>query len=145
MELYNLLVAAGQKFQQIMSNACKGLGCDRHFLGLYIMSLENGIELPDIFMDSSFVETGGNGTYVMSTSCAGYWKSCGGVPPMREDGYACFYGIENHQYSFNILTFKTCPETNAHLFYKNLCQSLNEMQKILDSQKTDSTQLQHNI
>lgn len=144
-ELFDLLQKAGQKFQQIMSNACKGMGCDRHFLGLYITSLENGIELPEIFTDPSFIETGGNGSYVLSTSCAGYWKSCGGVPPMREDGYSCFYGIENHQYSFNISAFKSCPETSAQLFYENLRQSLLEMQKILDSEKSDSKTRQHNL
>ena len=128
-----------------MDNACKGYGCDRHFLGLYAMSLEHDIDLPELFTDPSFIETGGNGTYMLSTSCAGYWKLCGGVPPMREDGYSCFYGIENHQYSFNIFTFNTCAETSAQHFFKSLCQSLNEMRKLLDSQKADSTQLQHNI
>jgi len=127
-----------------MSNACKGLGCDRHFLGLYITAIENGIDIPEIFIDPSFIKSGGNGSYVLSTSCAGYWKSCGALPPMREDGYTCSYGIENHQYSFNVSAFKTCPETSAELFYKNIRLSLLDMQKILDCEKSDVT-LQHNL
>ncbi|XP_054166404.1 peroxisomal carnitine O-octanoyltransferase-like [Oppia nitens] len=143
--LFNLLLKAGQKFQQSMTNACNGQGCDRHFLGLYVTSVENNIELPELFTDSSFMQSGGSGTYVLSTSCSGYWKSCGGMPPMREDGYSCFYGIENHQYSFNIMTFKSCPDTSAQRFYDSLRQSLLEMRNILDSQKSNSTTLQHNL
>ncbi len=63
---------------------------------------------------------------------------------MVENGYSCFYGIENHQYSFNVSAFKSSPETNAELFYKNIRLSLLEMQKILDFEKSDIT-LQHNL
>lgn len=47
----------------------KGSGCDRHLLGLYLIAMENGLELPEIFTDPSFTRSGGGGNYILSTSC----------------------------------------------------------------------------
>lgn len=116
-----------------MTEACSGHGCDRHLLGLYLTALENGIEVPELFKDESYVKSGGNGNFVLSTSCVGYWQICGSVPAMRQDGYSCFYGIENHQYSITLSCFKNCPETSAIKFYDELENSLVQMKNILDS------------
>jgi len=120
-----------EKFQKVMNLAMEGYGCDRHFLGLYLTSLEEGVELPEIFTDPSFGKTGGNGSYILSTSCSGYWNVCGGVPPMREDGYGVFYGIENNQVTFCVVSFKQCPETDSQVYFNFICDSLMDMQKIL--------------
>jgi carnitine O-octanoyltransferase len=130
-----MLQKAAQNFQQLMTNACNGLGCDRHLLGLYLTAIENGIEIPEIFIDPSFVKSGGNGNFVLSTSCAGYWNICGSVPPMIESGYSFFYGIEPHQYSFTISSYKTCSETSAESLHKSLHLSLIDMQNILNSKQ----------
>jgi hypothetical protein len=130
-----MLQKAAQKFQQTMTNACNGFGCDRHLLGLYLAAIENGVEIPQIFSDPSFVKSGGNGNFVLSTSCAGYWNICGSVPPMIESGYSFFYGIEPHQYSFTISSYKTCSETSAESLHKNLHSSLIDMQNILNSKQ----------
>ncbi len=118
-----------------MTNASNGYGCDRHLLGLYLTALENGIEVPELFADPSFVKSGGNANFVLSTSCVGYWNICGSVPPMIETGYSFFYGIEPHQYSFTISSYKTCTETSAELLQNNLHSALIDMKKILDSNK----------
>ncbi|RWS08099.1 peroxisomal carnitine O-octanoyltransferase-like protein [Dinothrombium tinctorium] len=134
-ELYSLLSKAVNKFQHVMKKAMQNEGCDRHFLGLYVISLEEGIELPDIFTDPSFIKSGGGGNYILSTSCAGYWNICGGVPPMREDGYGCFYGIEDNKITFCCVSFKNCAETESQVFYNNVRMSLLDMRNILNSSK----------
>lgn len=116
-----------------MSNACNGHGVDRHFLGLYLVSVENDIPIPDIFMDPSFMRTGGNGTYILSTSCAGYWDSCGLVPPMVKDGYSFFYGIGSNRYTFTLSSFKSSTETSAQLLYKNLRLTLLDLRRVMNS------------
>ena len=118
-----------------MAESMNNEGCDRHMLGLYLVSLEEGHEMPEIFIDPAFMKSGGGGNYVLSTSCSGYWSICGGVPPMREDGYGTFYAIENHRITFVITKFKRCAETNAEAFYKNIKNSLKDMQKILNHSK----------
>lgn len=127
-----MLIKSGQKFQQVMTNACNGYGCDRHLLGLYLTALENGIEVPELFADPSFIRSGGNGNFVLSTSCVGYWNICGSVPPMIEAGYSFFYGIEHNQYAITISSYKTCPETSAESLQNHLHSALMDMKRILD-------------
>lgn len=71
-----------------MNDAMNNNGVDRHFLGLYMISTEEGIELPEMFSDPVYYKSGGAGNYILSTSCTGYWNVCGGVPPMYVLGFA---------------------------------------------------------
>lgn len=68
-QLYSLLQRAVEKFQDTMKEAMKGYGCDRHLLGLYLTAVEQALELPELFIDPSFVKSGGGGNYILSTSC----------------------------------------------------------------------------
>lgn len=87
--------------------------------------------MPSIFGDPAFIRSGGGGNYVLSTSCAGYWSVAGGVPPMVENGYGCFYGIEDNRITFTITNFKHCSETNCEAFFNNIRLSLQNMNHIL--------------
>lgn len=134
-DLYKLLGKAVDKFQVMMEDAMKNEGCDRHFLGLYMMAQEDesGGGFPEIFGDPAFIKAGGGGNYVLSTSLAGYWSVSGGVPPMVEHGYGCFYGIEDEKITFTVSSFKHCLETDSTSFFNNVKLSLNNMQDILAS------------
>ncbi|XP_054166845.1 peroxisomal carnitine O-octanoyltransferase-like [Oppia nitens] len=135
-ELYEILIKSGKKFQQTMASATNGAGCDRHLLGLYLTALENGMQVPDLYTDPMYVKSGGNGNFVLSSSCVGYLNICGSVPPMVENGYSFFYGIESHQYSFTISSYKSCPETSAVRLQQELHEALMDMKRIVDSQQT---------
>lgn len=130
-DLYKLLKRAIDKFQEMMDDAMKNEGCDRHFLGLYLIAQEQGLELPAIFGDPAFSRAGGGGNYVLSTSCSGYWSIAGGVPPMVEHGYGCFYGIEDNQITFTITSYNHCPDTDCNAYFNNIKLSLKNMQHIL--------------
>lgn len=73
-----LLSKALTKFTSDMQLASDGQGCDRHLLGLYLISQESGLSVPDLFLDPAFAQSGGNGNFVLSTSCIGYWRQYGG-------------------------------------------------------------------
>ena len=134
-ELFHKLNQAVNKFNKLMGEAMKGYGCDRHLMGLYLICMEEGHELPDLFTDPSFIKSGGGGNYILSTSCSGYWHICGGVPPMRDDGYGAFYGIEDTQITFCVTAYKKCEETDPEVFFNNICTALLDMQKICNSSK----------
>lgn len=124
---YELLKRSTDKFQLVMDEASKGQGCDRHLLGLYLEAILGGKKIPELF-DDELVQRTNN--YVLSTSCSGYWNVCGGVPPLIEEGYGCFYGIEDNCITFGCTAYKSCKQTDVRLFYSNLCESLLKMQKI---------------
>jgi len=125
---YELLRKSVNRFQQIMDEASSGHGCDRHLMGLYLTAMLEEKKIPDLFEDELVLRTN---NYILSTSCAGYWNVCGGVPPLVEDGYGCFYGIEDNAITFGCTAYKTCRDTNLGQFYNNLQQVLLDMQKIL--------------
>jgi len=134
-ELYQLMKQAISKFQSLMNEAMLGQGCDRHLLGLQILASElepfKGKQL-DIFNDKAFKKSGGGGSFLLSTSCAGYVQVCGYVPPMAwPEGYACFYGIENDNFTFTILAYNCCEATDCERFYEALERSLLDLQAIL--------------
>lgn len=131
-QAYKLLKRSVNKFQQLMSEATSGHGCDRHLLGLYLIAILEGKKIPEMFDDELFQRTN---NYTLSSSCNGYWNVCGGVPPLVEEGYGCFYGIEDNEITFCCTAFKPCPETDLKIFYKNLKQALLDMQKILLNSK----------
>ena len=98
-----------------------------------MIAQEEGLELPSIFGDPAFIKSGGGGNYVLSTSITGYWGVAGGVPPMVENGYGCFYGIEDNRMTFTITCFKKSPETNGDAYFNNIKLSLQNMINILST------------
>lgn len=127
-DAYQLLKRSVDKFQSVMADANNGQGCDRHLLGLYLTAMLEGRKVPELF-DDELVQRTNN--YILSTSCGGYWNVCGGVPPLVEEGYGCFYGIEDHAITFCCTAYKTCTSTDIEAFYRSLESALIDMQKIM--------------
>lgn len=127
-EAYALLKKSAERFQQLMNEASDGQGCDRHLLGLYLTAILEGRKIPELFDDPLILKTN---NYVLSTSCSGYWNVCGGVPPLVEEGYGCFYGIEDNAITFGCTAYKTSPETDLIAFYENLKKALLDMQQVM--------------
>lgn len=129
---YAILRRSVEKFQTLMNEATNGQGCDRHLLGLYLIAMLEDKKIPELFDDELVRRTN---NYILSTSCGGYWNVCGGVPPLVEEGYGCFYGIEDDAITFCCTAYKPCPETDLQMFYGNLKQTLVDMHKILLTSK----------
>lgn len=127
-ETYELLRKSTDKFQIVMNEASQGQGCDRHLMGLYLLAILGGKKIPKLF-DDELVQRTNN--YVLSTSCGGYWNVCGGVPPLVEEGYGCFYGIEDDAITFACTAYKSYKDTDLKSFYKNIAESLIDLQKIM--------------
>ncbi|XP_022687941.1 peroxisomal carnitine O-octanoyltransferase-like isoform X1 [Varroa jacobsoni] len=131
-ELGLLLSKAVAKFNLTMFECIHAKGCDRHLMGLAILAwLEsNGEDMPEIFTDPSFERSGGNGKFVLSTSLNGFTPLVGGVVPMVEHGYGCFYSFEKDQIIINLIAYKdrgTCTKK----FYQALVDTFENMKPLL--------------
>jgi hypothetical protein len=51
-----LLKEAVDKHCKLMTEAKASAGCDRHLLGLYLTALEQGEEVPKLFLDPAFIK-----------------------------------------------------------------------------------------
>lgn len=130
-----LLKEAVQKFENLMVECCKNYGCDRHLMGLALTALEEGTPMPDLFLDPAFVKSGGNGNFILSTSCNGYTPLIGCVAPMCTDGYGVFYSIEENKIIFALSAFKESNETDARTLFQHIVHALFDLQGLLLSAK----------
>ncbi|XP_048375993.1 carnitine O-acetyltransferase-like isoform X2 [Stegostoma tigrinum] len=109
--------------------AIKGLAIDRHLLGLKLQAIEEGLSVPEIFMDTSFavathwrLSTGQVAARADCVMCFG---------PMVPDGYGVWYNPLEDHINFTVSAFNCCEETNAESFSKSLEIALSDMQNLV--------------
>lgn len=106
-----------------------GFGVDRHLLGLKLIALENGIDIPELYKDPGFVKS----SYMrisssqVATKCDGFM--CYG--PLVPDGYACCYNPRPNDINFGVSAFASHPDTSATYFREALETSLLDMSNVL--------------
>ncbi|XP_064614133.1 peroxisomal carnitine O-octanoyltransferase-like [Liolophura sinensis] len=123
---------AVDKHNRLMAEAQENNGCDRHLLGLYAMSQEEGIPLPALYTDPSYNKSGGGGNFTLSTSFVGYTTVHGGVAPMCENGYGTFYRIQDDSITMLVTAWKTDDSTSAVKFTKAIHQSLRDIRELVE-------------
>ena len=58
--------------KQLMKASKNAQGCDRHLFGLACVAQDEGLAIPKLFSDKSYMASGGNGNFILSTSTCGY-------------------------------------------------------------------------
>uniref|UniRef100_A0A9R1SBP7 Peroxisomal carnitine O-octanoyltransferase n=2 Tax=Cyprinus carpio TaxID=7962 RepID=A0A9R1SBP7_CYPCA len=115
------------KHNKLMAEAQDGKGFDRHLLGLYLIAKEEGLPVPELYMDPLYTKSGGGGSFVLSTSLVGYTTVLGAVAPMVPHGYGFFYRIRDDRIVVSCTAWKSNPETDAETLFQNLCTSLHDI------------------
>lgn len=121
------MFSAFNKHNRLMAEAQEGKGFDRLLLGLYLISKEEGLPVPDLYKDPLYTKSGGGGNFTLSSSLVGYTTVLGAVAPMVNHGYGVFYRIRDDRLVFSVSAWKSCHRTDAATFYNNLSSSLHEM------------------
>ncbi|XP_070566735.1 peroxisomal carnitine O-octanoyltransferase-like [Ptychodera flava] len=116
-----------KKHSQLMLEAVNGQAFDRHFLGLQILAQASGVPMPEIFQDTAWTKSGGNGQFVLSTSLVGYSQTIGGCAPLVHNGYGITYIILDKRLGFTVTAWKDNQETDVHKFYNAVVETLNGM------------------
>uniref|UniRef100_A0A672QGZ2 Peroxisomal carnitine O-octanoyltransferase n=1 Tax=Sinocyclocheilus grahami TaxID=75366 RepID=A0A672QGZ2_SINGR len=126
------LNAAFSKHNKLMAEAQDGRGLcfDRHLLGLYLIAKEEGLPVPELYMDPLYTKSGGGGSFVLSTSLVGYTTVLGAVAPMVPHGYGFFYRIRDDRIVASCTAWKSNPETDAETLFQNLCASLHDIMHV---------------
>ncbi len=93
--MLDLFKTACKKHDQLMNEARENRGCDRHLLGLRLISRDLDIDLPEIFTDPSWKKSGGDGNFVISSSCLGFTNSQGTCAAMCSNGYSMIYSFSD--------------------------------------------------
>ncbi|XP_078614363.1 peroxisomal carnitine O-octanoyltransferase-like [Branchiostoma floridae x Branchiostoma japonicum] len=126
-EKKELMMAALKKHIQLMEEAKNMLGCDRHLLGLRVISQSAGIPL---FKDTAYTKSLGGG-YVMLNTLIGYTPAPAAVAPKVPHGYSIAYNIQPDRLTYSVSAWKSCKETSAEEMSASIHQSLRDMRQLL--------------
>ncbi|XP_012686950.2 carnitine O-acetyltransferase b [Clupea harengus] len=125
-----LLREATEAHTQLTEQALLGQGIDRHLLGLKLQSIEEGLSVPRMFMDTAYglathwkLRTGQVPSNTDSVMCFG---------PLVPDGYAVCYNPQSDHVHFSITAFNCCEETNAEKLAVTLENTLCDLQELLE-------------
>ncbi|KAH9068873.1 hypothetical protein Ae201684P_004571 [Aphanomyces euteiches] len=140
---YDLFDKAIAKHQELAAAALQGHGIDRHLLGLQIAATLSGEPLPELFSDPSYVKSGGNGNFVLSTSnVSGYEWLWGGFAPMVPHGIGVCYAVETNFIGCLITSNKVEPgqphdsRVNCHEFGKLLLESFATLSEYIQARNS---------
>lgn len=123
---------------QYKLEAMRGLGVDRHLLGLYILAKGMGLNpMPKIFTDKAFQLP-----YTLSTSQTPTkfvnhdWKPSissigGGFGTVMENGYGVSYiPINDETLYFNVHSRRTCSDTDSKQFGEAIMQAMTDVRSL---------------
>lgn len=106
-----------------------GFGCDRHFLGLKNIALENGIKLPELYSDPTFIRTS-----QLRFAASQVSMNCEGImcySPQEDEYFACCYNPRPDDIYFSFMAYAQCPRNSVKDFKKLVEKSLTEMHDLL--------------
>lgn len=104
-QLLDLFKRACRKHDQLMGQARHNALCDRHLLGLKLLARDLDMKLPEIYKDAAWKKSGGDGNFVISSSCLGFTNCVGTCGPMCLDGYSMIYAFPDDGYFLQQLEF----------------------------------------
>nr|CAD7260010.1 unnamed protein product [Timema shepardi] len=127
-EKYRALLAAINYHKNYAIECVNGHGVDRHLLGLKLIAVENGLEVPALFKDPAYIRS----THFRISTSQVPMRSDGVLSfgPVVPDGYGICYNPRNLDINFSISAFRSDPETNAKKFQEALYKSLQDMHNV---------------
>jgi len=129
------LMTAIQTHRAEVMDAVRGQAFDRHLLGLKMQALENGENIPDLFMDISYMLAS---HFKLSTSqVPSISDSVMCYGPSVPDGYGVCYNLCEDYFNVGISSYFTSPQTSSVVFGEHLVQTLAEFKSLLELEGID--------
>uniref|UniRef100_H3A013 Carnitine O-acetyltransferase b n=1 Tax=Latimeria chalumnae TaxID=7897 RepID=H3A013_LATCH len=136
-EKLGLLRKAIQSHSAYTDQALQGQAIDRHLLGLKLQAIEEGLSVPEIFMDTSYAVATHwrllTGQVASRTDCV----MCFG--PLVPDGYAVCYNPTPAHINFSVSAFNCCEETNAEQLASALEAALTDTRDLILARRSSTS------
>ncbi|RVE41560.1 hypothetical protein evm_013794 [Chilo suppressalis] len=109
--------------------ALQGFGVDRHLLGLKLIAIENGIDIPKLYTDAGFTKSAHMRISTSQVACKCDGFMCYG--PLVDNGYATCYNPRDNDVNFATSAFKANAETDCNKYRGALEKALQDMHDVL--------------
>lgn len=110
-------------------DAVRGLGVDRHLLGLKSLAVEKAVGVPELYLDAGYVRS--THFRISSSQVSARHASFMCYGPLVPDGYGCCYNPRDDGMLFGVSAYNSCSETSAVRFGEAIRQSLVDMHDVL--------------
>ncbi|XP_001846771.2 peroxisomal carnitine O-octanoyltransferase [Culex quinquefasciatus] len=128
-----LFRTAANRQTELMNEARKGNGVDRHLFGLWCMAYDQGLPIPEFYDDPLYSKSGGGGNFILSTSTLGFTINCGFVAPMCMDGYGCFYTMLGENIWSIFTAYKDSEVTSCRKLQAEFHRALEDIRTVMDA------------
>ncbi|XP_055526339.1 peroxisomal carnitine O-octanoyltransferase [Wyeomyia smithii] len=132
----SLFKTAANRQSELMNEARKGNGFDRHLFALWCIAYEQGLPVPELYDDPLYSKSGGGGNFILSTSTLGFTINCGFVAPMCLDGYGSFYSILTDTLWSMITAYKDSEVTSCRKLQAAFFEAMEDIRYILEEDAT---------
>ncbi|ELT93087.1 hypothetical protein CAPTEDRAFT_218819 [Capitella teleta] len=123
------LRAAVQAHRAYTDQVVNGQGIDRHLLGLKLIALENGVEVPQLLNHPLYQRSC---NWQISTSqVASSTKGVLGFAPVIPDGYGLCYNPMEDRFRISISTWRSSPMTDSIKFEQSLKRAFEDSKRVL--------------
>ncbi len=102
---------------------------DRHLLGLKLIALENGINLPEIYKDVAYQRA--CHYFISSSQVSSKFEAVTSYGPAVEDGYGACYNITEKKISFGLSAYRSSKIANARNLGMHIQNALIDCQNLL--------------
>ncbi|XP_014666194.1 PREDICTED: carnitine O-acetyltransferase-like [Priapulus caudatus] len=119
--------------------AMSGQAVDRHMLGLKLLAIENGMNVPDIFMDTGY--SLGNHWRLSTSQVPSKANSIMSFGPVVPDGYGFCYNPRPESINICITANNSNPKTSSRKLKEAIKQSLRDMRDTMQSGKKHDSKL----
>ncbi|XP_057381809.1 carnitine O-acetyltransferase-like [Daphnia carinata] len=130
-EKYRALQAAVNAHKRYVGMAINGQAIDRHLLGLKKLAIENGIDIPSLFLDPGYPISNNWRLSTSQVAAVNDMVMCYG--PVTPDGYGCCYNPRRDAINFAVSAFNSNPTTCAEKFGDALKKCLEDMRDVAAS------------
>lgn len=128
-----LFRVAANRQAELMNEARKGNGFDRHLFGLWCMAYDQGLPVPEFYDDPLYSRSGGSGNFILSTSTLGFTINCGFVAPMCMDGYGCFYSMLSDNVWSIFTAYKDSEVTSCRKLREAFHQAMDDIKTTIEA------------
>ncbi|XP_052823109.1 carnitine O-acetyltransferase [Octopus bimaculoides] len=131
-EKLQFLHQAIQTHKNLINDAISGQGIDRHLLGLKLIAIEKGMNIPNLFMDTAYVTSV---HHKISSSQVSSKYSCSmNFGPTAPDGFGICYNCQKSHILIAVSALNTSPDTCSKKMTNSIHQSLTDIYHLLQQE-----------
>ncbi|CAI9714907.1 carnitine O-acetyltransferase-like isoform X1 [Octopus vulgaris] len=131
-EKLQFLHQAIQTHKNLINDAISGQAIDRHLLGLKLIAIEKGMNIPNLFMDTAYATSVHH--KISSSQVSSKYNCSMNFGPTAPDGFGICYNCQKSHILIAVSALNTSPDTCSKKMTNSIHQSLTDIYHLLQQE-----------